>query len=246
MSVDDPQHTTTDGTRRRSAVPADRGSQPDRSPRLRPVLGGAALAVATLVLGIGLIVMLGAVDVLPDLRNPFATQEVDRSRPAVLQTLTDLEEFRAASGHFEVIVDIEEDARFLPSFLAGERTLFVAVGDVDATVDFSAIGAGTVEVSDDRSSVSLTLPPAQLTEPRIDTGQSYVYDRQRGLVDRVAALFDEDPDAQRELYRRAEAQLAEAASADSRIVERAEANTRIMLERLLQAAGFETVDVRFG
>ena len=48
-------------------------------------------------------------DLLPSFPNPFASETVDRSRPAVLESLRDLSEYRAASGHFEVIVDLERD-----------------------------------------------------------------------------------------------------------------------------------------
>ena len=45
-------------------------------------------------------------DLLPSFPNPFATETVDRSGPAVLKSIRDLNEYRAASGHFEVIVDL--------------------------------------------------------------------------------------------------------------------------------------------
>src|SRR5687767_2660213 len=48
---------------------------------------------------------------LPSFPNPFETKTVDRSGPAVLQSLRDLQEYRAASGHFEVIVDLEKDTK---------------------------------------------------------------------------------------------------------------------------------------
>ena len=239
MSVDERTQARVEG------AGATRGEAPRRPGRVRLILAGIALAVLGSGAALGVVAALSSIDLLPDLRNPFSTDQVDRSRPAVLQTLSDLQEYRAASGHFEVIVDIEEDARFVPSFLAGERTLFVAVGDVDARVDFSGLDAGAVQVDDDGSSVQVVLPSAQLTDPDLDTDQSYVYDRQRGLANRVASLFDDDPDAQQELYRLAERRIAAAADGDERILRRAERNTAVMLEGLLGAAGFQTVDVRF-
>ena len=83
----------------------------------------------------------------------------------MLKSIRNLSDFRAATGHFEVIVDVEKDTRFVPDKLKGERILFVAVGDVDAGVDFSGLKDDAVVVSDDRRSVTLELPPARYNEP---------------------------------------------------------------------------------
>ena len=182
---------------------------------------------------------------VPSLDNPFATETVDRSRPAVLRAVEDLERFEAAAGHFEVIVDVEKDTRLVPAVIRGERVLFVAVGDVDAGVDFSRLDDGAVTVSDDRTSVELTLPSARLFDVRVDPEASYVYDRDRGLVDRVASLFQDNPTSEQELYVLAEVKLRIAAGEDGTLLRRAETNTRRMLTGLLRALGFERIVIRF-
>src|SRR5687767_3234748 len=101
--------------------------------------------------------------ILPDFDNPFAETTVDRSGPAVLKSIQDLHEYHAATGDFQQVVDLEKDTA-LPSGLLGSRTLFIAYGSVDATVDFSTIGDGAVEVSDNRLSATITLPTPQLSE----------------------------------------------------------------------------------
>ena len=111
-------------------------------------------------------------DLLPGFGNPFGTETVDRSGPAVLKSIENLRDFRAASGHFEVIVDVEKDARFVPAKIKGERVLFVAVGSVDAGVDFTGLEDGAVDVSDDGKSVTLELPPATFREPELDLERS--------------------------------------------------------------------------
>ena len=184
-------------------------------------------------------------DLIPGLGNPFGTETVDRSGPAVLKSIENLRDFRAASGHFEVIVDVEKDARFVPSKIKGERVLFVAVGSVDAGVDFTGIEEGAVEVSDDRKSVSLELPPATFREPELDLERSYVYDRDRGAIDRIQSLFGDDTGVEQELYPLAEDKLAAAARDGSGLLARAEQNTRLMLVGLLRSLGFTRVEVRF-
>jgi Protein of unknown function (DUF4230) len=201
------------------------------------------------VIGLALVggfVLLGWVrDLIPGFGNPFGTETVDRSGPAVLKSIQNLRDFRAATGHFEVIVDVEQDTRFVPAKIKGERVLFVAVGDVDAGVDFTGIEDGAVEVSADRHGVSLELPPATYREPELDLDRSYVYDRDRGALDRLQSLLGDDMGVEQELYPLAEEKLASAARDGSGLLARAERNTRLMLEGLLRSLGFTRVEVRF-
>jgi hypothetical protein len=195
---------------------------------------------------IGLWLMFGALGgCLPSFSNPFEEETVDRSSPVVLRSIEDLERFQAATGHFEVIVDVEKDTRFVPAVIRGERVLFVAVGNVDAGVDFSNLDEDAIEVSDDRRSVKLTLPAAEFFDAQIDPERSYVYDRDRGLIDRVASIFEDNPTSERELYRLSEQKLRSAAQNDSGLLERAERNTRQMLTGMLRALGFEQVEIEF-
>ena len=195
---------------------------------------------------VGAFVLLGWVrDLIPGFGNPFRTETVDRSGPAVLKSIQNLRDFRAASGHFEVIVDVERDTRFVPAKIKGERVLFVAVGDVDAGVDFTGLEDGAVDISADRRSVSLELPPATYREPELDLDRSYVYDRDRGALDRLQSLFGDDTGVEQELYPLAEEKLESAARDGSGLLARAERNTRLMLEGLLRSLGFTRVEVRF-
>src|SRR5688572_15538343 len=139
---------------------------PERRPREIPT----RLIAILLVLGAFLFARdwLRDLNLLPSLPgNPFAAEVVDRSGPAVLKSIQDLGDYRAATGHFEVIVDVERETA-LPDSLLGERTLFVAVGNVDASVDFSRVDGSTVDVSGDRRSATITLPPPRLSEVRLD------------------------------------------------------------------------------
>jgi hypothetical protein len=204
---------------------------------------------SVVVIGLAIVggfVLLGWVrDLIPGFGNPFGTETVDRSGPAVLKSIENLRDFRAASGHFEVIVDVEKDTRFVPAKIKGERVLFVAVGNVDAGVDFTGIEDDAVEVSADRRRVSLELPPATYRPPELDLERSYVYDRDRGALDRLQSLLGDDTGVERELYPLAEQKLEAAARDGSGLLARAERNTRLMLEGLLRSLGFTRVEVRF-
>ncbi len=163
----------------------------------------------------------------------------------MLKSIENLRRFEAATGHFEVIVDLEKDTRFVPSPIRGERVLFVAVGDVEAGVDFSGVEDEAVHVSNNRRDVRLELPHAEFFGARVDPTRSYVYDRDRGLIDRVASIFQDNPTSEQELYVLAQEKLIGAAEESSGILARAERNTRLMLVGLFKALGFTSVSIEF-
>ncbi|HEX4930651.1 MAG TPA: DUF4230 domain-containing protein [Gaiellaceae bacterium] len=217
---------------------------PEPAPAPRRRFPTSLIVLGAVVLG-GFLLVGWVRDLIPGLGNPFTTETVDRTGPAVLESIRNLQDFRAASGHFEVIVDVEHDTRFVPSSIKGQRVLFVAIGSVDAGVQFSGLDESAVDVSDDRRSVSIELPPATFREPELDLERSYVYDRDRGAIDRIQSLLGDDPGVQPELYTLAEEKLTNAARDGSGLLARAERNTRLMLVGLLRALGFTRVEVRF-
>jgi hypothetical protein len=158
--------------------------------------------------------------------------------------MADLSDYHAAQGNFQVLVDTEKDAKFLPSVIRGERTTYSAAGSVDATVDFSNLDAQSIVVSDDRRSVTISLPPPTLGEPNLDLDNSMVVSRDRGLLDRLGSVFSDSPTSERELQLAAQSKMR-AAAAESTLAARAEQNTRQMLEGLLGNLGFTSVTVNF-
>ena len=202
------------------------------------------LAVSLLVLVLW-IAFGGLGGCFPHFGNPFRTETVDRSSPVVLKSIENMRRFHAASGHFEVIVDLEKDTRFVPAILRGERVLFVAVGNVGARGARTNLKDAPGEVGHPRRPGGLELPHAQLFSARIDPERSYVYDRDRGLIDRVASVFQDNPTSERELDQAGEAKLRAAAEENSGMLARAELNTRRMLTGLLTALGFTDVTIRF-
>jgi hypothetical protein len=204
---------------------------------LRSIALGALAAVVVFLVAS----LLDPWDLLP---NPFERSEVDRSAPALLEKLEDLSEYHAASAQLQELIDIEEDVRFVPSFIAGERVSFLAFGTVDAIVDFSALEEGAIEVSEDRTTVHVRLPPARIGEVNVDPERSRVLDRDRGVLDRLGGVLSDNPTGERELYLEAQQKLRRAA-ADSELTDRAEANTRRMLRALFETLGFEDVTIEF-
>jgi hypothetical protein len=209
-----------------------------RPSRLRS-LGIVALIVVAAMAGAG---RLG--DFLPSLPNPFGSETIDRTQPALLQSLADLSEYHAATANFQVIVDTEKDTKFVPSFIRGERTVYVAGGSVDAIVDFSQLDERSIQVSPDRSSVTVVLPAPTVADPAVDPEESRVVSRDRGILDRIGSAFSDNPSTERPLVLAAEEKMREAANA-SDLRAKAEQNTRKMLEGMLGALGYANVNVSF-
>ncbi|MGW4462944.1 DUF4230 domain-containing protein [Micromonospora sp. NPDC004704] len=201
-------------------------------------LAGALAVVLVLVLGVR------ATGLWPTWRNPFAQETTDRSQPPLLKSIQDLSRYVAAEGNFQVVIDLQQDRKYVPDFLLNERTLFVGAGSVESYVDFAKISEGGVIESADRKSVEIRLPAPQLGETNLDLEKSYVFAEDRGLLNRLGEVFGGDPNRQREVYQKAEESIA-AAARDSGLGDRAQENTRKMLEGLLRSLGYEKVTVTY-
>ena len=150
--------------------------------------------------------------------------------------MRDLSQYHAAEGEFQVIVDLEHDVDWVPDVIAGSRTLFVAAGSVNAYIDFKGLSDKALTVDTEKKTVQIRLPAPKLDKPNIDQERTYLYSQERGVWDRVKALFD-TPD-QKEFYVLAEEKIADAAT-DAGLTARAERNTRQMLTGLLDSLGYK-------
>jgi hypothetical protein len=206
------------------------------------LLAGAIGLVVAVLLGAGVIG--GWSGWLPEFQNPFREETTDRSQPVLLRSIQDMSRFTAATGNFEIVIDVERDRGFIPDVILSERVLFVAAGTVDAYVDFGGLASDALVVNDTRTAVQVTLPHPQLEEPNLDHDRSYIFSVQRGIANRVRDFFDTDPEGQQQILQLAEQRIAEAAEG-SGLRERAEGNTRKLLDGMLRSLGFETVTITF-
>jgi hypothetical protein len=207
-----------------------------------PRIGGIISAIVAVIV---LIVVLSAVHLLPQLRNPFAETTTVRSQPVILKSITKLSRYEAASGSFQVVVDLTKRSSLIPSFLEGSETLFIGQGTDIAFVDFATLKNGAIAVSKDRTSVTVTLPKPQLEPAVLNVNQSYVYAEQQGLFNRVGNFFSGNPNSQQEVYQIAE-QKIETAAQQSPLLADAQKNTQGMLTGMLTSLGFQHVTVTFG
>ncbi len=167
--------------------------------------------------------------------NPFTTETKDRTGPAILQSVRDLSQYHAAEGDFQVVVDVEHDVAWVPDFIAGDRSLFVARGTVSAYVDLGTLSERALTVDEERKTVEVRLPEPRLSKPNIDQEHTYLYSQDRGAWDRVRSLFEASD--QRELYVLAERRIG-AAAKEAGLTKRAERNTRQMLTGVFTSLGY--------
>ncbi|MDI9886917.1 DUF4230 domain-containing protein [Streptomyces sp. HNM0645] len=199
---------------------------------------GVLLVAALLVVGTQL-------RALPGLGGLFGEETRDRSGPAVLESVQDMSRYQAATGNFQVVVDLEKDTRYLPDAVHGTRVLYVGAGTVDAYVDMGALGERDVTVDEQRTAATIRLPHAVLGRPALDPDRSYAVSKQRGLLDRLADLLSDNPNSEQAVQQLAVRHIATAAK-ESRLTAQAERNTTRMLEGLLRSLGFSKVTVVYG
>jgi hypothetical protein len=231
----------------RSAVRAREGAEEARSarefasrPPRRRVPWYIGLPVTLAVIA-GLFLAAGRFGWLPGLPDPFATTTVDRSGPAVLQSIQNMSDYDAATGNYQIVVNLDQEAKYLPSALLGSDTLYVAAGTVQSYVD---LGKAAVTVSADRRSAVIVLPYAQLAAAALDPKRSYVFAQNRGLFNRIGDFFSGNPGDEQQLNILAAKDIQTAAAA-SGLVPRAEQNTQAMLSGLLHSLGFTSVTVDY-
>ncbi|KPC81091.1 MULTISPECIES: DUF4230 domain-containing protein [Streptomyces] len=232
--------TSTDVRTDSAGDPGHGSTQPRRS-RTRgclPFAGVCAVALVLLFLG-------SRLSLLPGFGDLFGEKTTDRSGPAVLKSIQDMSEYEAAAGNFQVVVDLEKDAEYLPDAIRGTRTLYVGAGTVGASVDLGKVGAGGVTVNEDRTTAEIVLPHAVLGKPALDPDRSYPVSKQRGLLDRLGDFFSDNPGSEQAVNKLAAQHIGEAAK-ESGLTKRAEKNTTSMLQGLLGSLGFEKVTVRYG
>ncbi|MFD6420331.1 DUF4230 domain-containing protein [Streptomyces sp. NPDC060194] len=232
--------TSTD-TRRDS----ERRAGGAEAPRRRPQLPWWVKVPAGLVLLVVVFLIGAALNFFPSFGDLFGEETKDRTGPTLLQSIQDMSRYEAASGNFQVVVDLEKDAKFLPDAIRGTRTLFVGAGTVGAYVDLGQVKGDQVKTNADRTSAELWLPNAELGKPAMDPERSYAVTKERGLLDRFGDFFSDNPADESAVNKLAAKHIGEAAK-DSELNKRAEENTTRMLKGLLTSLGFEKVVVHYG
>lgn len=213
----------------------------DRRSRFLPAL----VTVVVLVIALG---VAQSLSLLPHFSNPVKEKEVDRTGPAVIESLSDLSDYHASKGEFQVIVDIEKDVKFVPGVIAGERVTYQAYGSADGVVDLSGLDSRAVVVTEaaggQKKVVTIVVPKPTLSDVTLDVKRSKVIAHDRGLANRIGDFFKDSPDELEALQEKAVTKL-DASAKESDLLDRAETNTRKFLTDLAERAGADEVVVKF-
>jgi hypothetical protein len=208
---------------------------PRRRARWPLVVGGMILG---LIIGVLLIPFLAARAVLSTplgrLLNGRSTR-IDTSSASVVDKIRQLNRLESVDYSIDKIVEGNHQAQGLPDFLAGDRLLLIAHGEVIAGVDLSRLDPKAVQVNG--NAVHVRLPEPQVLVTRIDNTRTRVYERTTGI------LVPTDPNLETQVRQAAEQQITQAAI-DDKILDKARQNARVSVTGLLYALGFHTVDVQ--
>jgi len=162
------------------------------------------------------------------------TTSIDTSSMSVVEKVRRLSRLETVIYSIDKIVEGQRENILLPNFLAGDKLLLIAHGDVIAGIDMAQLQAGDITVSGD--SVRVHLPAPQILATRLDNQHTRVYSRATGLL--VAA----DPNLESEVRQAAEQQITQAAIADG-ILDKARINAQASVTTLLYGLGFHQVQV---
>jgi hypothetical protein len=155
-------------------------------------------------------------------------------QPTVVRQVRALERLETVSFAADKITTGERENAVLPNFLAGDRLLLMAHGEVVAGMDLTKLGQSDIEVHG--NSVSVRLPQAEIFSARLDSDKTRVYSRDTGL------FSSPDPNLESEVRAEAERQLRTAALQEG-ILKTADTNARQTVHSLLLSLGFANVQI---
>jgi hypothetical protein len=198
------------------------------------------LALVIVLVGVGLGVALstqGFMERLPVIGPLFYEEEPAQTTtgPVVVEGVQDLNRLATIRWRESVIVTRESGGTELERFLAGEKVLLVATGDVEAGVDLASLGRDDVKVNGE--TVTIRLPEPEILSASLDEQKTGVYDRDFGPLN----LHPDDDLV--EQARAAAVDRIEQAARDEDILDQAEQNTEDSIRAFVSTLGFE--EVRF-
>jgi Protein of unknown function (DUF4230) len=203
------------------------------------VLVGAAVAIVLTVQKTSDTAM-EAIQPVRDLTNDLGTQVANILHPTptiipdpvtIINQIRPLARLETIQYTIEKVITAEVGQTALRS-LFGDRLLFVGHGYVIAGVDLSKIRSEDLVFED--GMLIVNLPEPEIFVATLDNNQSYVYDRDTGL------LTHGDINLETTARQAAEEQIRKAALEDG-ILEKAKENTETFLGSLLESLGHSRV-----
>lgn len=161
-----------------------------------------------------------------------ATAEIRPDSVTIIRGINDLAQLQTASFQLEKIVTSSK-GQDSPFGLFEDSLIFVAVGEVTAGVDLAKLTENDIRANTFQT-VTIRLPASELFIATLDNENSYVADRDTGL------LAQADPQMETRVRQVAQSEI-EAAALDQDILGVADENAQNVLRGFLQSLGFENV-----
>lgn len=153
----------------------------------------------------------------------------------IVREVRSLSRLETAAYTIEKIITAESQQGPL-AFLIGDRLILVAHGQVIAGVDLAKLEESDITIGDD-GSVDVIMPEAEIFVTALSNEQSYVFDRDTGVIGMKV-------DLETEARRVAEEEIEDAALEDG-ILDMAQANAEKYVRHLILTLGFEEVNISY-
>ncbi len=167
--------------------------------------------------------------------TPAPTPTATPTPMIALRQVNELGRYETMQFLIQTVVDLSrEPSNFWQRICGSDQLLLVAGGEAIAGFDLSKVKPGDLQVQG--QSLSLALPPPEVFSYFVKENQTYVYQRNTGLLCRA------DQNLETEARRQAEQHLLHYALAQG-ILERAQQNGLTQLQAFFKDLGFEQVQL---
>jgi len=166
-----------------------------------------------------------------------ATPTIRPNPATIIHEIQALSRLETVSYSVEKVVTAEKNQQGLTDLLGlDEKLLFVAHGQVIAGIDLMKLQVEDITITDDNT-IIVALPASEIFVATLDNEKSYVYDHERGLLNRV---FEEQSELETLARQAAEDEIERAAIEDG-ILNTADVNAQNYMRAFLMALGFDRV-----
>lgn len=212
------------------------------------LLGVTAFAITALLMVS--LALVGASSTFPKLIPSWRTNvQSVTTGPAEVLEIRKMVDLQVAEGTFSVPIILEGKATGilanLPDVISSEKAVALYYGHVPAFVRMQNVTDDDIKISEDRTTLSLSVPDPTLGPPRIDHTKSRIVVHSRGALPRLDDALNNNPtDIRRDMDGQANGALLKAAE-ESLLLDTARINARDYLTSLGKSLGYKNVTVTF-
>lgn len=156
-------------------------------------------------------------------------------------SLQEMGELTSLQIRIEKVVDAQSSSGFA-DFLFGDKLLLVAAGDARLGVDLRQIEDGDVKIEDrgEKRRVTIQLPPIEVLQVTLDEEDTYVFNRNTGLL-----RFNQDQDLEASARQAAVESITDHVQNSQQYYDLARQSTESVLTNLLKSLEFDEVVLVF-